>query len=287
MKILRVMTIGVTVGGLALAAMNTEKAEAAEWTPRTVEQIKADIAKTNGKEYTIVWGDTLSGISQATNITVQKLADMNQIANVDLIYAGNKLVFEGNVVSVKNGEGNIVAQTVIQPEDKVDPKKSVGQPVQGKESTSGNQADSIPGENKEGSAETPSQPANNANQNDVAGGSSNQGQTTPNTPANNSGETPSTSSNNGGASSQQSNTGNQGGSTTSSQTMTTESEKDLTPINLGNSGREFDTKEEARAYAYAQTHDETSQYNGWGYEIYDLFAKDNVPLGTFTVNFYQ
>lgn len=141
MKTLRVMAIGVTVGGLALATMNTEKAEAAEWTPRTVEQIKADIAKTNGKEYTIVWGDTLSGISQATNITVQKLADMNNIANVDLIYAGNKLVFEGSVVSVENGKGDTVAQTVIQSEDKVDPKKPVGQPVQGKDTTSNKKAD--------------------------------------------------------------------------------------------------------------------------------------------------
>lgn len=221
MKALKVLAIGVVVGGISLAVGTQAHAEA--WTPRTVDQIKADIAKTNGKEYTIVWGDTLSGISQATNITVQKLADMNQIANVDLIYAGNKLVFEGSVVSVENAKGDTVAQTVIQPEDKVDPKKTVGQPVQGKDTTSnkkadnktdknaaadskvdtkkadvksdgsssenGKQADSTPGENKDGSAETPSQPVNNANQNDVTGGSSNQGQTTSNTPANNSSET--------------------------------------------------------------------------------------------------
>ena len=254
MKALKVLAIGVVVGGISLAVGTQAHAEA--WTPRTVDQIKADIAKTNGKEYTIVWGDTMWGISQATNLTVQKLADINKIANVDLIYAGNKLVFEGNVVSVENGKGDTVAQTVIQPEDKVDPKKPVGQSVQGKDTTSnkeadnktdknatadskadtkkadvksdgsasenGKQADSAPGENKEGSAETPSQPANNANQNDVTGGSSNQGQTTPDTPANNSGETPSTPSNNDGTTtpSQQSNTGNQGGSTTSSQTTT-------------------------------------------------------------------
>ncbi|MEB8416423.1 LysM peptidoglycan-binding domain-containing protein [Enterococcus casseliflavus] len=308
MKALKVLAIGVVVGGISLAVGTQAHAEA--WTPRTVDQIKADIAKTNGKEYTIVWGDTLSGISQATNITVQKLADMNQIANVDLIYAGNKLVFEGSVVSVENGKGDTVAQTVIQPEDKVDPKKTVGQPVQGKDTTSnkkadnktdknaaadskadtkkadvksdgsssenGKQADSTPGENKDGSAETPSQPANNANQNDVAGGSSNQGQTTPDTPANNSSETqtPSTPSNNGGAttSSQQSNTGNQGGSTTSSQTTTsatsntgtnqgsstggnsstsTSTTQQPTIIGgyIGNSGKIFNTPEEANKFA--------------------------------------
>lgn len=256
MKALKVLAIGVVVGGISLAVGTQAHAEA--WTPRTVDQIKADIAKTNGKEYTIVWGDTMWGISQATNLTVQKLADINKIANVDLIYAGNKLVFEGSVVSVENGKGDTVAQTVIQPEDKVDSKKPVGQPVQGKDTTSnkkadnktdknatadsksntqkadvksngsssenGKQADSAPDGNKDGSAETPSQPANNANQNEVAGGSSNQGQTTPNTPANNSGETqkPSTPSNNGGAttSSQQSITGNQGGSTTPTQPNT-------------------------------------------------------------------
>ncbi|MEB7441022.1 LysM peptidoglycan-binding domain-containing protein [Enterococcus hirae] len=254
MKLLKVLAVGVTVGGMALA-INQEKVSAEEWTPRTVEQIKADI---KGNEYTIVWGDTLSGISQATNITVQKLADINKIANVDLIYAGNKLVFEGNVATVQNSAGETVAQTVIQDTDKVNPTQPVGQPVQGKDTTSnkeadnktdknatadskadtkkadvksdgsasenGKQADSAPGENKDGSAETSSQPANNANQNDVAGGSSNQGQTTPNTPANNSSETqtPSTPNNNVGVttSSQQSNTGNQGGSTTSSQTTT-------------------------------------------------------------------
>lgn len=139
MKALKVLAVGVVVGGISLAVGTQAHAEA--WTPRTVDQIKADIAKTNGKEYTIVWGDTMWGISQATNLTVQKLADMNNIANVDLIYAGNKLVFEGNVVSVENGKGDTVAQTVIQPEDKVDPKKPVGQSVQGKDTTSNKEAD--------------------------------------------------------------------------------------------------------------------------------------------------
>ena len=127
MKLLRVLAFGATIGGVALATTH-EKVAAAEWTPRTVEQIKADM---KGNEYTIVWGDTLSGISQATNISVQKLADMNKIANVDLIYAGNKLVFDGNVATVQNKKGETVAQSVIQPQDKVDSTKPVGQPVQG------------------------------------------------------------------------------------------------------------------------------------------------------------
>ena len=337
MKALKVLAIGVVVGGISLAVGTQAHAEA--WTPRTVDQIKADIAKTNGKEYTIIRGDTMWGISQATNLTVQKLADINKIANVDLIYAGNKLVFEGSVVSVENAKGDTVAQTVIQSEDKVDPEKPVGQSVQGKDTTSdkkddiktdknvtadskadtkkadvksdgsdsenGKQADSTPSENKDGLAETPSQPANNANQNDVAGGSSNQGQTTPNTPANNSGETPSTPSNNGGASNQQSTSGNQSGSTTSSQTTTptnpssgnqggtvqqsTETPKDnqVQYLNLGNSGMIFNTEAEADAYGYKEISDKNSTWYDYGFEGIQLLDKNYDLTGQWTVNFFK
>lgn len=177
---MKVLAIGVTVGGIALA-MNSEKADAAEWTPRTAEQIKAEI---KGNEYTIVWGDTLSAISQATNITVQKLADMNKIANVDLIYAGNKLSFAGNVASVQNSAGETVAQTVIQDKDKVNPSQPVGQPAQ--ETTTNN---AVVGNTQTGNQvvgntevtpsapeQTPVQPDNNVNQGE---------QTIPSTPENN------------------------------------------------------------------------------------------------------
>lgn len=336
MKALKVLAIGVVVGGISLAVGTQAHAEA--WTPRTVDQIKADIAKTNGKEYTIVWGDTLSGISQATNITVQKLADMNQIANVDLIYAGNKLVFEGSVVSVENAKGDTVAQTVIQPEDKVDPKKTVGQPVQGKDTTSnkkadnktdknaaadskadtkkadvksdgsssenGKQADSTPGENKDGSAETPSQPANNANQNDVAGGSSNQGQTTPDTPANNSSETqtpsqPSTGGNTGGSTTQPStpaqpstggNTGGTQGGTTQPAQPTQPSQSDSGNGGTASSGyyvgqvlysKSFATTAEAEAHMdsisdewwnYADAHNINVHINAEGGGPYTVYV---------------
>ena len=125
LNVLRVLAVGVVVGGIALA-MNTEKAEAAEWSPRSVEAIKADVAKAKNNQYKIVWGDTMWGISQATNLTVQKLADLNKIANVDLIYAGNTLVFDGNVVTAKNDKGETVAQSVVTPQDKNDANKPVG-----------------------------------------------------------------------------------------------------------------------------------------------------------------
>ena len=232
MKILRVLAIGATIGGVALATAH-EKVAAAEWTPRTVEQIKADM---KGNEYTIVWGDTLSGISQATNISVQKLADMNKIANVDLIYAGNKLVFNGNVATVQNNKGETVAQSVIQPQDKVDSTKPVGQPATSQGTTSNNTTNSatqstttpstdntVTGntqtggqttgntetttpstpENNGGTTQTPAQPSqpdNNGNQNGSTGGNTGGGQTTPSNPGNNDGnQGGSTGGNNGGS----------------------------------------------------------------------------------------
>ncbi|EGP5080266.1 LysM peptidoglycan-binding domain-containing protein [Enterococcus faecium] len=241
MKLMKVLALGVTVGGVALATAH-EKVAAAEWTPRTVEQIKADM---KGNEYTIVWGDTLSGISQATNISVQKLADMNKIANVDLIYAGNKLVFDGNVATVQNNKGETVAQSVIQPQDKVDSTKPVGQPATSQGTTSNNTTNSatqntttpstdntVTGntqtggqttgntgtttpstpENNGGTTQTPTQPSqpdNNGNQNGSTGGNTGGGQTTPSNPGNNEG-------NQGGSTG-----GNTGGSTTDPSQPTT------------------------------------------------------------------
>ncbi|EME3504055.1 LysM peptidoglycan-binding domain-containing protein, partial [Enterococcus faecium] len=213
--------LGVTVGGVALATAH-EKVSAAEWTPRTVQQISADIAKTNGKEYTIVWGDTLSGISQATNISVQKLADMNKIANVDLIYAGNKLIFSGNVATIQNSNGETVAQSVIQNEDKVVANQPVGQPVQDttnsatQNTTTPSTGNTVTGNTQTGGqttgnagTTTPSAPENNSgttqpdnNQNGSTGGNTGGGQTTPSNPGNNEG-------NQGGSTG-----GNTGGSTT-------------------------------------------------------------------------
>ncbi|MBK5028869.1 LysM peptidoglycan-binding domain-containing protein [Enterococcus faecium] len=213
MKLLRVFAIGATIGGVALATAH-EKVEAAEWTPRSVEAIKADVAKSNGN-YTIVEGDYLWGISQATNITVQKLADMNKIANVDLIYAGNKLVFDGNVATVQNKKGETVAQSVIQPQDKVDSTKPVGQPVTSQGTTSNNPTNSATQNT------TTSSTNNTVAGNTQTGGQTtgNTGTTTPSTPENNGGttQTPTQPDNNQNGSTG----GNTGGSTTNPSQPTT------------------------------------------------------------------
>ncbi|EHA3993561.1 LysM peptidoglycan-binding domain-containing protein [Enterococcus faecalis] len=229
MKIMKVLAIGVTVGGIALA-MNSEKADAAEWTPRTAEQIKAEI---KGNEYTIVWGDTLSAISQATNITVQKLADMNKIANVDLIYAGNKLSFAGNVASVQNSAGETVAQTVIQDKDKVNPSQPVGQPAQEATTNNAEVGNTQTGNQVVGNTEvtpsapeqTPVQPDNNVNQGE---------QTTPSTPENNgnTGENQPSNPGNGGTTTPEQPNQPGGGNTDKPSTPSNEYDP-MTPVGSG------------------------------------------------------
>ena len=310
MKLLRVLAFGATIGGVALATAH-EKVNAEEWTPRTVEQIKADM---KGNEYTIVWGDTLSGISQATNISVQKLADMNKIANVDLIYAGNKLVFDGNVATVQNNKGETVAQSVIQNEDKVVVNQPVGQPVQGTTSnnttnsatqstttpstnntvtgntqtggqTTGNTGTTTPStpENNGGTTQTPTQPSqpnNNGNQNGSIGGNTGGGQTTPSTPGNSgSTTTPLQPSNkpSGG------NTGSSG--STGGNTGTTTPSKPQAPTivsgYIGNSGKVFDTPEEANKFADEKAANDLSIK---GYKLITIDYSDGSEK--FSIDFY-
>lgn len=304
MKLLRVLAIGATIGGVALATAH-EKVAAAEWTPRTVEQIKADM---KGNEYTIVWGDTLSGISQATNISVQKLADMNKIANVDLIYAGNKLVFDGNVATVQNNKGETVVQSVIQPQDKVDSTKPVGQPATSQGTTSNNTTNSatqntttpstgntVTGntqtggqttgntgtttpstpENNGGTTQTPTQPSqpdNNGNQNGSTGGNTGGGQTTPSNPGNNEGN-------------QGESTGGNGGTTTPSKPQA----PTIVSGYIGNTGKVFDTDNEATTWAEEELDKDFalgSSGHGWTrYVVITIYYSDGTEK--FSVSLYK
>lgn len=87
----------------------------ANWTANTPSHIKAQIQAqaidpTNAKDavYTIQWGDTLWGISQATGISIDQLVTDNHIANRDLIIAGAKLTLNGSAKAqafVQNAQG--------------------------------------------------------------------------------------------------------------------------------------------------------------------------------------
>ncbi|MCO5478615.1 LysM peptidoglycan-binding domain-containing protein, partial [Enterococcus gallinarum] len=232
---------------------------------------------------TIVWGDTLSGISQATNLTVQKLADLNKIANVDLIYAGNTLVFDGNVVTAKNDKGETVAQSVVTPQDKNDANKPVGKqaPAKQAEETAPGKTASSQSQNKQGTPAASDKTATssqgksaavsgtNGSQTGMSGSvggttSSTAGTTTssgtvetpaqPSEPATPSQPTqPSKPAEKPTTPTQPSTGGEQGGSTT----------PDTTPINMGNSGKVFDSEEAASEYGYAEIANEKSPWYGY------------------------
>lgn len=283
MKMLKVLALGIVVGGVSLAVgTNAEAAENKVWTPRSAEQIKAEI---KGNEYTIVWGDTLSAISQATNITVQKLADMNKITNVDLIYAGNKLVFNGNVASVQNSAGETVAQTVIQEKDKVDPNQPVGQgttsntqttpntttpttPAGDQTGTTGGTTTPSTPENNGGTTQTPTQPGNGGNTG---------GETTPSNPGTGGGTTtPEEPSNPGG--------GDQGGNGGT----TTPEEPTIVAGEVGNSGKVFASHDEAYDWADAEIFNPDSTWVAQGYTgfvVSPIIYSDGSQK--YTVDFYK
>lgn len=90
-----------------LAFANPTEASAAEWTARTADEVKEDIQENeNGSKYTFVWGDTLSVIAQATEISLDKLVEVNSISNADMIIVGNaiRLSADQSVVTVGEGE---------------------------------------------------------------------------------------------------------------------------------------------------------------------------------------
>ena len=101
-----------------------EQADITNWIANTPEQISNNMAmqhintnNLNGTRYIIQWGDTLSGISAATGISVAKLCYDNNIQNANLIFAGDVLIlnFEGSVPAGydPNVNPNVVAQTKI------------------------------------------------------------------------------------------------------------------------------------------------------------------------------
>ena len=85
-----------------MATANPIQANATEytsstWTARTADQIKADIQNLeSGSKYTFQWGDTLSAIAVATDVSVNALVDVNSVGNADMIIAGNAIVLSAD-----------------------------------------------------------------------------------------------------------------------------------------------------------------------------------------------
>lgn len=98
---LAVMIIGTADKAFASSGWEANSIETIE------SNVKQDNQKYNNKEYDIRWGDYLYGISQATKVDIDTLAQINSIANKNLIIAGNKLYYgtNSNIVT-KDRDGN-------------------------------------------------------------------------------------------------------------------------------------------------------------------------------------
>lgn len=127
----KMMVTGVVsatiLGGLLFATQSTE---AANWIANTPESLSIQSGQTS---YTLQLGDTLWAISQRTNLTVQTLADVNNI-NLALgeqynLPVGRTIYFDGNKVTVKEADGSVVKETIVTDESKVDSSKEVGESV--------------------------------------------------------------------------------------------------------------------------------------------------------------
>lgn len=117
---------GLAVAG-ALTLYNTQEAEASSWIPNTVEDIK-DVIDEQAEEqdgtikYEFQWGDTLWAISEATDISLNQLTQINDIQNADLIRVGGSIYLsnDGSVVSVEEDESvrsyDVSEETVVETE---------------------------------------------------------------------------------------------------------------------------------------------------------------------------
>lgn len=107
--ILGLLGLGVTISGNTVV-----KAEQREWKANTSTTIKA-----GDTEYIIKWGDTLSLISRDSGITIETLTKLNNILDANLIFEGNIIYFgDGANVTVKDNNGNTIAETPLTEQDK-------------------------------------------------------------------------------------------------------------------------------------------------------------------------
>lgn len=90
MKLNKKMLLASTLALSVFAATKVQAEEAnanQNWTPRSVEEVKADLANQGDTTtYTVKSGDTLSTIAQAMGIDVNVLAKVNAIADINVIY---------------------------------------------------------------------------------------------------------------------------------------------------------------------------------------------------------
>ena len=97
---------------LSIAPALAAQAEEVIWSPRTVDQIQNDVAKSENKtSYTIKYGDTLSTIAEALGVDLNVLANLNKITNIDLIFPDTVLT------KIVNEQEEVTGVEVYTPEE--------------------------------------------------------------------------------------------------------------------------------------------------------------------------
>ena len=97
---------------LSIAPALVAQAEEVVWSPRAVDQIQNDVAKSENKtSYTIKYGDTLSTIAEALGVDLNVLANLNKITNIDLIFPDTVLT------TIFNEQEEVTGVEVYTPEE--------------------------------------------------------------------------------------------------------------------------------------------------------------------------
>ena len=132
MKLNKVILAGTLA--LGLFAFD-EEVNASEWQARGVDEVKSElVTEGNTTSYTIKYGDTLGVIGKASGLSVNELASINDIDNVDFILPGNKISFEsddlGNIdsVSITNEQEEVLVEETVT-EEPVSEKPLMTEPV--------------------------------------------------------------------------------------------------------------------------------------------------------------
>ena len=88
----------IAVAFLGISGMTTSTAKADEWVARTTDEVKDEIVHNEEgvQEYTVKYGDTLSVIAEAMDVSLDALIRVNDIQNANLIYAGATIKYSAD-----------------------------------------------------------------------------------------------------------------------------------------------------------------------------------------------
>lgn len=142
--------VGTSLAFLGIATVSQSKvaAEEVEWIARTTQEVREEVVTNEQgvQEYTVKWGDTLSVIAEAMDVSLDALVRMNEIQNASLIYAGTEITYSADeqTVAIKNKEeetvyqlGEAEAGAVVETVEKPIVSSQAQEPVYESNSTSG------------------------------------------------------------------------------------------------------------------------------------------------------